>query len=185
MATHYRQAGSSSNLITVKLRSATTGQLLTGKLYSAMTINAQRTGVAGAISYTPVNGTLGTYAASSWIETAVPGNYQFSAKDADFVSGASSVDYTFNCAGAIDATEHVVLTGQNLSLPTVDASNNVHGLAQRTCTDASVIGTGTGTSTLTQTQVSGYAGPILTDNTTGAVNIVKSTIARLLRLRGH
>lgn len=58
-----------------------------------------------------------------------------------------------------------VSSGANGGLPTVDASNNVHGLAQRTCTDASVIGT----STLTQTLVSGYAGPILTDNSTGLV----------------
>jgi hypothetical protein len=123
MADHYRQAGSTSNFLSVKMRNSTTGNLLSGIISSGVYIYGQRTGKSTQESLgSVVGGTLGTFASNSWVETPVSGIYQYCIPNVTVIIGAPSVDFKFSASGAIDASEHVVLTGQQGGLPAIDDS---------------------------------------------------------------
>lgn len=106
---HIINPGSTSQMIEVTLRSSTTGQLLTGKLYSDMTIKYQREGAATATILSPVTATLGTWTSSGWKETQISGVYQFGIPNAALAAGVGAVMFVITCAGAIDAKLRIAL----------------------------------------------------------------------------
>lgn len=97
-----------SQMIEIALRSSATGQLLTGKLHSDMTIKYQREGAATAATLSPVTATLGTWTSSGWKETQISGVYQFGIPNAALAAGSGAVMIVFTCTGAIDAKVRLV-----------------------------------------------------------------------------
>lgn len=102
-------AGSTSKLVEFPIRSSTTGQLLTGKLFSDVTIEAFREGAAEKITVSPVTMTLGTWVSGGFVETDVAGVYQFGVPNALLAVGAKAVTVKFVIATAIDKTFRVLL----------------------------------------------------------------------------
>lgn len=119
--------GTTSYLLEVSIRSATTGQLLTGLVAADMTIKYQRQGAVAYVNVTPQTGTLGTWASGSWVESA-PGIYQFGVPDAALVAGVDSVIITFKSTNSLDASALIYLTSpdfqdaDDMGLTTLDVA---------------------------------------------------------------
>lgn len=103
-----------SQMIEVALRSATTGQLLTGVAYGGVTARYVREGAASQTTVSVVTMTQGTFASGGWIETGIAGVYQFGIPDAALASGAKAVTLVFSASGAIDVTKRIVLVVEDL-----------------------------------------------------------------------
>jgi hypothetical protein len=104
--------GSTSKMIEVALRSSATGQLLTSVAAANVTAKYQREGAAAAVTVSPLSvGTLGVWSSGGWIETQIPGLYQFGIPDLALATGADAVTLIFLAAGVIDAVKRIVLSG--------------------------------------------------------------------------
>ena len=102
-------AGATSKLIELPIRSSTTGQLLTGKLFSDVTIEAFCEGAVGKIVVSPMTMTLGTWVSGGFIETDIVGVYQFGVPNSLLALGAKAVTIKFVIAGVLDKTFRVLL----------------------------------------------------------------------------
>lgn len=108
-ASHIFPKGTTSKIIEVVLRNSTTGQPLTGKLFSDMTIAYHRQGAAKT-AVTEVTMTAGTWASGGFKETDDTGIYQFGIPDAALATGTDSVVITFTCSGAITVVKEIILS---------------------------------------------------------------------------
>ena len=100
-----------SLLIEVLLRSATTGQPLTGLAVGDVTVEYQRDGAAAAVdlSNPAVLTDLGTWETDAWKETAIAGLYQYGVPNAAVAAGAAGVTLVFAGTGAIAAKYRILL----------------------------------------------------------------------------
>jgi hypothetical protein len=133
--------GTTSYIATVKLRSATTGQLLTGVAYGSVTYSYWRDGAASGATGTCVSATKGAYTDHGWVETDYAGVYQFGVPNAVLAAGVSGAVVKLSASGAIDAVLDIqlisvtrglsgtalpdVAAGVNGGLPLGDASGRV------------------------------------------------------------
>ena len=177
--------GEQSRLPRFVITNSSTGSGLTGLTYNSSGLTAYyvREGDNSTTAIALSAGTLGTWSSGGFVEVDsvhMPGLYELGIPNAVLASGKSTVIWLRGAANMLDCPLNVELDQANYNdaqrlglsslpnanpaanggLPTVDASNNVHGLSQRTCTDASVIGT----STLTGTAQSGDGYLYLTTN---------------------
>jgi len=108
-------ADSTSKLIEVKMRSATTGLGLTGLAFDTpVTFAYVREGAAAAANVNDSCATMaqGTWATKGWVEvdaTNQPGVYQFGIPNAALAAGAKAVTITFQATGALDKTLKILL----------------------------------------------------------------------------
>jgi hypothetical protein len=186
MSDHYLPAGSTTPVITLGFRNASTGLFQTGITYatSGLTCTEIRANTA-PVTITLGAGTIGSYSSSSIVETTTAGIYQFNPRTTGVASGEFEVDYVFKLAGIIDQKEHILLVGQANSLPSNNSAGNAPVDLQTIKTEA-VIAAGAVTvpgtiSSLTQTQVTGGAYALNTDGS-GNVKISSGTAANQLSI---
>lgn len=111
------QPSSVSQFVLVNLRSATTGQLLTGIDNTEITVSYWRPGAVAPVAESSITaGTLGTYGAKTWIEYSTTGRYQYCPSNAAIAAGVPYVDLLFTATGAIDKVERIWLV--NSVVPT-------------------------------------------------------------------
>lgn len=122
MADNIFAKDSTSKIITVTLRSATTGLLLTGVTYTGITIIQHRQ-ASTTTTITAVTMTAGTWASSGWVETSDAGVYQFGIPNAGIATGAEEVTYSFRANGALDAVRKIILLDTDLRSATNGALN--------------------------------------------------------------
>lgn len=179
--------------------SSTTGAGLTGLAFgtSGLTAYYHRDTDTTATSISLVTMTTGTFASGGFTEvnsTHMPGVYQFCPPNAAMATGASSVvvmlmgapnmaplPLEIDLLSQVDVESFGGTAGTfaggkaAATLAATDVTGNIAADLQTIKTQAVVASAAVtfpgsiGTSTLTQAQVSGYAGPILTDNSTGLV----------------
>lgn len=108
------QAGNTSQMIEVSLRSNSTGQLLTGIAFGGVTAKYVREGAASTVTVSVVTMTQGTFVSGGWVETGIAGVYQFGIPDAALATGAKAVTLVFSAPGALDVVKRVVLVSEDL-----------------------------------------------------------------------
>lgn len=102
--------------VTVALRSATTGQLVTGKVYGDVTYSYWRDGAAAGGTGTAITATKGTWASAGFVETDYAGMYQFGIPNACLAAGADGCKIKLSASGCIDAVVDVQLTSATRGL---------------------------------------------------------------------
>lgn len=106
--------GSTSYILEVSIRSSTSGQLLSGVAYADIAIYSQRQGASSPASIVVVEGVVGTWSSAGWIETTIPGVYQFGVPNVALETGADFVTFIFTASGALDKEVRIYLTGSDL-----------------------------------------------------------------------
>ena len=110
----FHQINATSQMIEVALRSATTGQLLTGVAFGSVTAKYVREGSNTQVTVSVVTATQGTFTSGGWVETGIAGVYQFGIPDAALAAGAKAVTLVFSASGAIDVVKRVLLVVEDL-----------------------------------------------------------------------
>ena len=88
--------------VTVALRSSTTGQLVTGKVFGDVVFSYWRDGAAAGATGTCITTTKGTWASAGWVETDYAGLYQFGVPNACLLTGATGCKIKLVVADCID-----------------------------------------------------------------------------------
>jgi hypothetical protein len=105
---------STNQMSEVTLRSVTTGQLLPGVAYDAITARYIREGSDTQVTVSVVAASQGVYSSGGWIETGIAGVYQFGIPNAALAAGAKAVTLVFSASGAIDVVKRIVLVSEDL-----------------------------------------------------------------------
>ena len=119
------QAGATSQMMEVALRSSSSGQLLTGVVYGSITVKYIREGSNTQITVSAVTMTQGTFASGGWVETGIAGVYQFGIPDAAIAAGAKAVTLVFSASGAIDVVRRIVLVAEDLRDALISSRNAI------------------------------------------------------------
>jgi hypothetical protein len=171
---HLILKNSTSRIIEVPLRSSTTGQLLTGKVHTDMTIDYKREG-STPVAVTEVSGTNNTFVSGGWVESSRAGIYEFSIPDLALASGADAVTITFSATGAIDVVKRIILTSIDIQDAADLGLTTLTGHTPQTGDSYARIGAnGAGLTAVVAASVTGAVGSV-----TGAVGSVTGSIGSL------
>ena len=155
-------------LIEFIIRSATTGQPLTGLAVGDFTIQYQRDAASSItnLGSPAVLTTLGTWETDALKETSIAGLYQYGVPDACLITGANGVTLVISATGAITTQYRIILN--SVTAPTIKAIKDQTDLFRFTNNDVKA------TLDSEKVQVSGIDTDVITGtsiNTTGVTKI--------------
>ncbi len=108
--------GTTSYNVTVPLRSSTTGQLVTGKVYGGVTYSYWRDGASAGATATAITASKGTWASAGFVETDYAGLYQFGIPNACLLTGATGCKVKLVVADCIDTVIDIQLVSATRGL---------------------------------------------------------------------